>query len=272
MNTNKDIVISRIKLYLYFVICFVLSVIIIGVADSNNLQINSMFIFVISLVIISLYLLERFSSQKILLDSNVDLSENTTNKIELEETHEVNLKIPQEASSKADNLNYIKLREGFNNLSGEFKILRQDIEKKEKEISRYKDGYDASKLKNYFSKFTYLDSLIKGYINENHIDLKGLNDIQTQMEEALAEYDIEIFYPKLGDDYRTSKGVLDVTERNKIDTMDRDQHFNIAEVIEPGYRRKIDLNLDDGEDSNYQIISKATVSIYVFKTTEFTNN
>jgi hypothetical protein len=268
MNTNKDIVISRIKLYLYFVICFVLSVIIIGVADSNNLQINSMFIFVISLVIISLYLLERFSSQKILLDSNVDLSENTTNKIELEETHEVNLKIPQELPNKADNEHYIKLREGFNNLSDEFRILRQDIEKKEKEIARYKEGYDANTVKGYFSKFTSVDSLIKEYINDNEIDFEGLNVIQIQMEEALAEYDIELFSPELGDDYRTAIGVAELTRKQKIETQIKDEHFKIAKVIKPGYRRKIDVGVSDNNSPQFQIITDAKVAVYVFNSSQ----
>ena len=67
-------------------------------------------------------------------------------------------------------------------------------------------------LKNYFSKFTDLDSLIKEYTAENYIDLKGLKDIQDQMNEALAEYDIEMFYPPLQEDYSSSKGISDVTK------------------------------------------------------------
>jgi hypothetical protein len=291
MNINTDIIISRIKLYLYFVICFVLSVIIIGVANSNNLEINSMFIFVVSLVIISLYLLERFTFQKILLDSNVDLSENTTNKIELKEPHEINeavITVPASFTNEqrletkkaaelagikvnymideptADNEHYIKLREGFNNLSDEFRILRQDIEKKEKEIARYREGYDANTVKGYFSKFTSVDSLIKEYINDNEIDFEGLNVIQTQMEEALAEYDIEIFYPELGDDYRTAIGVAELTRKQKIETHIKDEHFKIAKVIKPGYRRKIDVGLSDNNSPQFQIITDAKVAVYVF--------
>ena len=269
IKNNNNIIYSRIKLYLYFVICFVLSAIIKDTAINNGLEINSMFIFVISLVIISLYLLEKFATKKILLDSNDSSNENIVKEIDVNEASQSNLTMPQDISHKTGN---IKLQQGFNDLSDEFKILRQEIETKDKEIERYRDGYDASKLKNYFSKFTYLDSLIKEYIDEKHIDLEGLKVIQSQMEEALSEYDIETFYPQIGQDYRTLKGVSDVTQRNKIETQNKDENFNIVEVIEPGYRRKINLNLDDGEDSNYQIISNAMVSIYVFKSKEFTNN
>ena len=173
----------------------------------------------------------------------------------------------QQSLNGADT-NYIKLRESFNNLSDEFKILRQDIEKKDEEITRYKEGYDAGKVKNYFSKFTFVDSVIKEYINDNKIDLEGLDDIQVQMEEALAEYDIEVFYPKLGDDYRTAKGVADLSERQKIETSNKDEHFNIAKVIGPGYRRKIDDGLSDGAEPRFQIITDAKVAIYVYKPSE----
>ena len=173
----------------------------------------------------------------------------------------------QQSLNGADT-NYINLRESFNNLSDEFKILRQDIEKKDEEITRYKEGYDAGKVKKYFKKFTFVDSVIKEYINDNKIDLEGLDDIHVQMEEALAEYGIEIFYPKLGDDYRTEKGVADLSEKQKIITNNKDEHFNIAKVIQPGYRRKIDDGLIDGDEPQFQIITDAKVAIYVYKSSE----
>ena len=173
----------------------------------------------------------------------------------------------QQSLNGADT-NYIKLRESFNNLSDEFKILRQDIEKKDEEITRYKEGYDSGKVKKYFKKFTFVDSVIKEYVDDKKIDLEGLDDIQIQMEEALAEYDIEVFYPQLGDDYRTAKGVADLTERQKIPTENKDDHFSIAKVIKPGYRRKIDDGLSDGGEPRFQIITDAKVAIYVYKKSE----
>ena len=171
-------------------------------------------------------------------------------------------------SLKGADTNYINLRESFNNLSDEFKILRQDIEKKDEEITRYKEGYDAGKVKKYFKKFVSVDLVIKEYINDNKIDLEGLNDIQGEMEEALAEYDIEVFYPKLGDDYRTTKGVAEVSEKQKIETSNKDEHLNIAKVIEPGYRRKIDDGLSNEVEPRFQIITDAKVAIYVYKQSE----
>jgi len=257
MKENQSRINFRIKLYLYFVICFVLSVITIEVANSNNLDVNSMFIFVISLIIISLYLIERITSQEALMNTGKVLESESSAEIIKSNVHDH----PSKLSNKND---YIKIREEINNLSDEFKILRNEIETKDKEIERFKEGYNSSILKNYFSKFTYLDSLIKEFVDENYIDINGLKDIQTQLGEALAEYDIEMFSPLIGEDYRTAKGVDDVTKRNKITTSDKNKHLKIAEVILPGYRRKIDLSLSDDDVSNFQIISNAVVSIYVF--------
>ena len=168
--------------------------------------------------------------------------------------------------------NFIKIREDLNNMREEFSILRDDIEEKDKEIARYKDGYDASMIKNYFSKFTFLDSVIKEYINDNEIDLDGLkvgltDDIQIQMNEAFLEYDIEIFSPPLGADYRKTDGVEQPPR--KIETNNKEDHFAIAEVIQPGYRRKI-TNYSDSKEGNasYQYITDAKVAIYLYKESE----
>ena len=153
----------------------------------------------------------------------------------------------------------------------EFNILRNDIEEKDKEIARYKDGYDVSRIKNYFSKFTFLDSVIKEYIDDNEIDLDGLKvgltDIQIQMNEAFLEYDIEIFSPQLGADYRKTDGVEHPPR--KIETNNKEDHFVIAEVIKPGYRRKITSYSDSKEDNaSYQYITDAKVAIYLYKESE----
>ena len=184
------------------------------------------------------------------------------------------------APSKASNQNrhhseniehFKKISEDLNNMREEFNILRNDIEEKDKEIARYKDGYDASMIKNYFSKFTFLDSVIKEYIDDNEIDLDGLKvglkDIQVQMNEAFSEYDIEIFSPQLGADYRKTDGVEHPPR--KIETNNKEDHFAIAEVIQPGYRRKI-TNYSDSKEGNasYQYITDAKVAIYLYKESE----
>ena len=219
---------------------------------------NSMIFMLITLLILSFALFEitfYFYKFKKLHSQTTEISSNNE-----PEKH-------QQSLNGADT-NYIKLRESFNNLSDEFKILRQDIEKKDEEITRYKEGYDSGKVKKYFKKFVSVDLVIKEYINDNKIDLEGLNDIQGQMEEALAEYDIEVFYPKPGDDYRTTKGVAEVSEKQKIETSNKDEHLNIAKVIEPGYRRKIDDGLSNGGEPRFQIITDAKVAIYVYKKSE----
>jgi hypothetical protein len=248
MKNHNESVNKKIKLYLYLVICFVLSVLAQEISISNDLDINFLNIFFITLLIIIFYLLDRYSNQGALLNTKKE--------------HKDIIEIPSDSNDSSDT-HYIKLRESFNSLSGQFDILRQEIENKDNEILRYKEGYDSNKIKNFFSRFTAVDSIIKEYKNNNAIDLEGLNDIQIEMEEAFAEYDIELFYPKIGSDYRTAVGVAELTNKQKIATDNEDENLKIAKVIEPGYRRKIDLG--EGSDIDFQIITNAKVAVFIYK-------
>ena len=159
--------------------------------------------------------------------------------------------------ANVDSGDIIKILKKINNLSDEFKILRDDIEAKDKEIQRYKEGYDASRVKDFFVKFTFVDSVIKEYLADNEIDLDGLRDIQIQMNEAFAEFGIEPFSPEIGTEIHK---VTDEVEENfkKIATKNKSEHSTIAEIVKVGYRRKL-------PDSTYQIISKSKVRVFVFE-------
>ena len=163
----------------------------------------------------------------------------------------------QQHLANADSGDIIKILKKINNLSDEFKILRDDIEAKDKEIQRYKEGYDASRVKDFFVKFTFVDSVIKEYLADNEIDLEGLRDIQIQMNEAFAEFGIEPFSPEIGIEVHK---VADEVEENfkKIATNNKSEHSTIAEIVKVGYRRKL-------PNSTFQIISKSKVRVYVFE-------
>ena len=99
-------------------------------------------------------------------------------------------------------------------------------------------------------------------MNEGQADLKGLEDIHTQLEDALLEANVEPFSPELGSDYKTTEGVADNPEIK--DTIDEKQDSTIAEVLQVGYRRRLP---DEAED-DFQIIASAKVAIYVYKKSE----
>ena len=142
-------------------------------------------------------------------------------------------------------------------LRSKIKILKADIEKKDYEIIKLKEGYEASVNKEFFKKFTVLDSVIQEYIDDKTIDFDGIKDIHLQMKEAFAEYNIETFSPALGTKINEIPDLID--ERfKKITTTNKEQNATISEVLKAGYRRKL-------SDSTFQVISKAKVRVFIFE-------
>jgi cell division protein FtsB len=140
-----------------------------------------------------------------------------------------------------------------------FMTLKASLDQKDEEISRLKDGYDATIFRGFILRFTRVDKVLKENLKDKKYSLDALEDIQIQMEDALAECSIEIFSPALGADFKTSEGVAD--NPKQIDTTDKNKNLTIAEVIQPGYRRR----LPNSNDDDFQIITEAKVAIYVYK-------
>ena len=148
------------------------------------------------------------------------------------------------------------LMSSMNDLNQTFMTLKSNLDQKDKEIARYKSGYDATIYKNFLLRFTRVDKVIKEYISENKIDMNGLEDIQIQMDDALAECEVEVFSPEIGADFKATRGLAD--KPKTIETSDQAKDGMIAEIIEPGYRRSL-------PNDDYQIIVEAKVAIHVFK-------
>lgn len=129
------------------------------------------------------------------------------------------------------------------------------LDEKEKEIKKYKEGYDASIFKNFLLRFTRVDTTIKDYLYDNSIDIEGLQDIQELMEDALQECGLEVYEPETGSDYRKNNAVAD--NPKKIMTDNPEQHFSIKEVFQPAYRRQ-------QADGEFDYIVKSIVSVYVY--------
>jgi molecular chaperone GrpE (heat shock protein) len=153
------------------------------------------------------------------------------------------------------------LKKDINDMNQTFMTLKTNLDQKDEEISRYKDGYDAAIYKNFLLRFTRVDKVIKEYLGDNKIDINGLQDIQIQMDDALAECGVEIFSPEIGADFKSTIGVADNPEIRE--TSDKSKDSTIAEILMPGYRRKLPSNDND----DYQIIIEAKVAIYVYKET-----
>jgi len=154
------------------------------------------------------------------------------------------------------------LIKNVNDMTETFMSLQKSLDEKDEEIKRLKEGYDDVIVRKFLLRFTKVDKVLKEYMNEGQADLKGLEDIHTQLEDALLEANVEPFSPELGSDYKTTQGVAD----NPVikDTTNEKQDSTIAEVLQVGYRRK----LPDEAENEFQIIASAKVAIYVYKKPE----
>ena len=146
-----------------------------------------------------------------------------------------------------------KIIEEISNMNKIITHLQGAVEKKEEEMERFKKGYDADIYHKFLLRFTRVDSVLKEYIDDGTIDLEGLDDIHSQMEDALEECGVEPFYPVIGLNFKTQDNIADNPKR--IPTNDKNQHETVAEVSQIGYLRR-------REDTSVEIISKAKVVIY----------
>ena len=167
-------------------------------------------------------------------------------------------------AQQSQNINELKkdlanLLKNIDDMNQTFLTLRNNLDQKDEELARYKEGYDATIFKNFLLRFTRVDKVIKEYMALKTIDLDGLKDIQIQMDDALAECEVEMFSPEIGSNFKTSIGVADNPDIKETSNESLDS--TIAEVLKPGYRRKLPIKSTE----NYQIITKAKVVIYVYK-------
>ena len=155
-----------------------------------------------------------------------------------------------------------KIIEEISNMNKIITHLQGAVEKKEEEMERFKKGYDADIYHKFLLRFTRVDSVLKEYIDDGTIDLEGLDDIHSQMEDALEECGVEPFYPVIGLNFKTQDNIADNPKR--IPTNDKNQHETVAEVSQIGYLRR-------REDTSVEIISQAKVVIYDYAEPEKNN-
>ena len=150
-----------------------------------------------------------------------------------------------------------ELQEQTRETFGNYAKLRDNLDAKDAEISRLKNGYDAEIFRRFLRRFIRIDGTVGEYAgappqtSEEMTD--GLRLIQGMFEDALDECGVEKFSPEIGEDYRTAFGVAD---RPKIEpTTDASKHFAIAEVLADGYVLK-------SPDGDRNAIVKAKVKIF----------
>jgi len=148
------------------------------------------------------------------------------------------------------------LDQNIQNMIETYMSLQSSLDQKDNEIARFKEGYDSKVFHDFLLRFTRVDRVIQEYLEDNKIDLNGLEDIHEVMKDALEECGVEEFSPSIGEDYLSLEGVAG--NPKKIYTEDEAKNHTICKVIKAGYRRKM-------PDSRFEIIAQAKVSIYFYK-------
>jgi hypothetical protein len=132
-----------------------------------------------------------------------------------------------------------------------FMTLQKALDERDAEIRRLRTGYDAHIFQKFISRFIRVDQAIEDFIGMDKIDKDGFEQIRAVLEDALDECGVERFGPKIGEDYRQADGVAD--NPKVVAPESRNDEFKIIEVLEPGYR----LRLQEG----FEVILASKVRI-----------
>lgn len=122
--------------------------------------------------------------------------------------------------------------ERIESMTNTYLELQGVLDEKDKEINRFKDGYDAEIFRKFIGRFARVDQALEDLIAES-TDTEDLSLLRRLLEDAFEECGVERSYPNVGDDYRTVYGVSDNPKVKH--TNDSSLEFRIAEVIECGY-------------------------------------
>lgn len=134
-----------------------------------------------------------------------------------------------------------------------FMTLQSSLDEKDSEIRRLKKGYDAEIYRKFINRFIRVYQAVDDCLAGSDSDHEMLTQLKVLLQDAFEECGVEPFSPNLGADYRTFKGVADNPKTVSASTPD--QAFQVAEVLEAGYR----IRAGDG----YEILIPAKVKIFV---------
>ena len=152
------------------------------------------------------------------------------------------------------------LQQKIDSTNPRLEILTDQIKSKDSLIEKYEQGMEIVNIKRSINQFliTYdvvfsiLNSMKKNEINND--EYKNIEAIHEQLKIALEMNGIEIFFPKINDDYTKSQGVSS-DNLITVETGDPSQINKIVSVIKPGYKLS----------SNGKFLRNAQVKVFISK-------
>lgn len=130
--------------------------------------------------------------------------------------------------------------------------LHNKLDEKDKEIQKYKKGYEKSLFEKFIYRFVKVDLFLRELSSEDELGEKDIKMLKMLLQDALYECNVESFEPEIGVDSTEQNGIeilsdFEPTEKTELD-------LKIAQVIEPGYK------FMDGQSKD--VIKPAKVRIF----------
>lgn len=150
---------------------------------------------------------------------------------------------------------------GLLELQKAFSIFQESLDKKDKEIERYKKGYDSAIYEKFLRKFVkfYIDLKKEADAPENQQSAALLRDMLGQLEDALLECNVELKTPALMGPADEYKDIVSGSKKTKT-TDQPELHGKIADVLMPAFL----LKTQTGEE----VLREATIAVYVYEESE----
>jgi molecular chaperone GrpE (heat shock protein) len=148
-----------------------------------------------------------------------------------------------------------KLGRGATQLLDTTLNLQQALDERDAEIRRLREGYDRDVFRRFLGRFLRAKQALDDWKRTpGGSSEKLLDQVSRLLEDAFEECGVEEFSPPIGSDYRTASGVAD--NPNAVKTNNPQEAFQIADVIQPGYRFR---------NSETGVLIQARVSVFILQ-------
>jgi flagellar biosynthesis/type III secretory pathway chaperone len=141
-----------------------------------------------------------------------------------------------------------------------FKLLKGQLDEKDKEIRRYKEGYDISLIKRFASGYLKVRDRILDYIEKDKTGVENLENLNVILNSTIQTAGLTEIVINIGDNYYDDKYIGKIDTPSTTLTNDPMENNKIASIDKIGY----EILGNEVE----AVLSMAKVTIYKFKEKE----
>ena len=125
--------------------------------------------------------------------------------------------------------------EGIGKMMDSFNRLNDKIKEQDKEITRYKEGYDTQNIKSSLAGYIKVRDRIQSYADNEKTSINDLDKLLIIIESAIDNLGASEIEIKIGDNFYDDKYVGLTDDPEIIETDDPEKHHLIASIVKKGY-------------------------------------